>query len=190
MNTFRVSAVFRGHTMIRILLPVSVWVFVLLLPLGAAIAGEEQDQVLQVVADMNAAWDDQDAAATLTYFAEDVDFENSFGWTVRDRDSMGRFLEWLFARYPKPEGEAPPVESKTAASAEILGAGVALVDSVRIIGPATDERPARSIRTTHVLQREDGRWLISKTRIWDQRPSSVTPTELVAPSRFNESAFD
>ena len=147
----------------------------------------ERDPILEAVANMNAAWDGQDVSTCLTFYTADTDFENSFGWTIHGRDSLGLFLEWLFDRYPRQEGTQAP---ETASTVDVLGQGLALVDSVRVIHPSDEQAPPRSIRTTQILRQESGRWLIWKTRIWEQRSPNAVPTDLVAPTRFDVAGAD
>jgi uncharacterized protein (TIGR02246 family) len=144
------------------------------------------DEVLQVVKEMNAAWADQDLSRCLSYFSEDTDFENSYGWFIRGREPMGQFLQWLFEQYPKRDS----VNERTSSTAEFLTPELAVVEAVRMIPATNSELPTRTFRATHHLRREDGTWLIWKTRIWELRLSRSTPLESVAPSRFPEFFID
>ena len=112
---------------------------------------------------MNSAWDQQDLQTCLAFFTNDIDFENSFGWTVRDRDELGGFLEWLFARYPKTDGKNS-TEPKSTSEVDFLGPEIALVDSVKVIQPSAEGSSQRAFRTTYILKNEEGSWLIWKMR--------------------------
>lgn len=155
---------------------------------GRAEANEGQE-ILQVVAGMDEAWNEQQLETCLSYFAQDIDFENSFGWSIRDRVSLERFLEWLFARYPKQAGDAGN-EVTTKSSLAMLSIDLAMVDSIKTIGRHDGESPQRSIRSTHILRQDAGKWLVWKTRIWEVRSSDAAPIDLVAPSRFSEESND
>ncbi len=144
------------------------------------------DEVLQVVEDMNVAWANQDLSRCLSYFSEDFDFENGYGWSIRGREAMGRFLQWLFEKLPKQDS----VNVRTSSAAEFLAPDLALVETARRIPATNSESPGRTFRATHHLRREDGTWLIWKTRIWELRSSRSTPVEVVAPSRFPEIFID
>ena len=141
-----------------------------------------RDEVLQVVEEMNAAWADQDLERCLSYFSVDTDFENSFGWLIQGREAMGRFLEWLFAKYPKQES----TNIRVLSAVEFLAPDLALVETARRIAPPNAESPARVSRATYHVRQDNGTWLISKTRIWEPRLGAAAPEDLVAPSRFPE----
>ena len=133
---------------------------------------------------MDAAWSDQDIQQSLSYFAVDVDFENSFGWVVRGREDLGRFLEWLFARYPKPDPSDD--DGRTAATVEFLTPTLAFVESAQIIPPPREGATARTFRTTHLVKYQGDNWLIWKTRVWEAKSSNVVPDDIAAPRQFPE----
>ena len=154
-------------------------------PAGFCGSEDARGQVLQVVEQMNAAWSDQDLSRCISYYSEDTDWENGFGWSIHGRDALGRFLgDWLFVRYPKQE--QGPQQVRASSTVEFLTPDLALVDTARRIGPQDGAAPSRLYRATHLVRREDGTWLIWKTRIWEPRSFSSAPEQFVAPSRFPE----
>ena len=138
--------------------------------------------VMQTVDAMNAAWKDQDVETCVSFFTDDIDFENSFGWTIRERGSMARFLEWLFKRYPN-DADGGPIVLESSSTVQNLASGVALVEALQVMSTG-EEEAARSIRSSYILKRQDGNWLIWKMRTWEQQSSDAAPKDIVAVGRF------
>ena len=139
-------------------------------------------EILQVIEEMDAAWADQDLRLCLSYFSEDTDFENGYGWSIRGREAMGEFLSWLFKQFPKQDLDSVQISSV----AEVLTPDLVMVERAKRIPATNNELPARTYRATYHLRRENGTWMIWKTRIWELRSRLSTPLDSVAPSRFPE----
>ena len=152
-------------------------------------AADPRDEIKQVVTDMNAAWMDQDVSKCLSYFTQDADFENSFGWSFRDRNAFGRFLQWLFDRYPNDES-APAPQFHESYAVEMLTETLAMVESIRSVESQDAAAPARHSRAMYLVRKEAGAWLIWKTRIWEPKSSNALPDELIGPNRFERPDVD
>ncbi len=148
-------------------------------------AGKPGKEVLAVVEGMDTAWSDQDVEQCLTYFSADIDFENSFGWSVQGRENLGRFLEWLFARYPKPDSTVES-DNRTASAVQLLTPTLALVDSAQNVTPPGADAAPRIFRTTHIVKYENDAWQIWRTRIWEARASGAVPADIARNGRFPE----
>ena len=144
------------------------------------------DEALQVVEKMDAAWANQDLALCLSYYSEDTDFENGYGWSIRGRKAMGEFLFWIFEQFRKQD----LVNVRTLSVAEFLTPDLVVVEKANRIPAINDEFPARSYRATYHLRRDNGTWLIWRTRVWELRSARSAPLDSVAPSRFPEIFID
>ena len=150
-------------------------------PSASALAEDANDSVLRTVEEMNAAWMDQDLDLCLSYFTDDTDFENSFGWTVRGREKMGAFLAWLFDRYPKDDR----VEIRQSFTVDRLEGEIAWVEGGRRVVPPGDDPPDLRYRLSYLLVKEGENWRIATTRTWQPRAAREAP-DMVEAGRFAE----
>ena len=151
---------------------------------AGAFAASPTKQALEVIADLESAWVEQDVPRCLEAFAEDADFENSFGWTTRGRESIREFLEWLFARYPKSP-DAPQTNVRSQFDVQLLSDRLVLVDAIRETVADTSDLPLRTNRSLYLLKKDGDRWRIWQMRVWEPKRAAATPTDVVAPSRFS-----
>ena len=147
-------------------------------------ADSTTDQVLQVISDLDSAWAEQNVPRCLASFTDDADFENSFGWTVRGRESIGRFLEWLFARYPKSE-DGVPSNVRSRFEVQTLSDRLVLVDAIREPVDESADQAMRPNRTLYLLRKDQDRWKIWQMRIWEPRRAATAPADVVASGRFS-----
>jgi uncharacterized protein (TIGR02246 family) len=151
------------------------------IPTSFASAITAEEQVLKVVNEMNSAWLEQDLSRCISYFTLDTQFENSYGWSIANRESLKHFLQgFLFAKYPK-------IEQKyvhTGSTVEFLTADIALVEEAKRIDSQDSQSPPRWVRTNFLLKQIDGQWLIWKTHSWTPKSHDAPPTDFVVPNKY------
>lgn len=160
---------------------VALLIFTIHIPSSLSKPMDSEDEVLNVIDKMNSAWLEQDSSKCISYFSIDTDFENSFGWSISSRKSLGIFLrEFLFSKYPKTDLKYV----HTSSTVEFLTPDLVMVDEAKRIDPQDDKSKARFVRSSFLLKLVEGKWLIWKTRSWTPKFHKSPPQEFVLPNKF------
>ena len=159
-------------------LPITIFLFLITgcTKLVDAIERNDTTEVLAVVEKMNKSLTHHDLEELLTCYAQELDWENSFGWSIRDKEKLGAYFgEWLFARYPKMN----PKQLKLDVKADRLNSELAWAEVVQYIYTEQLDSIVRTYRQTHLLIQEDDRWKIQKTRMWAPTKYQNAPDEFI-----------
>ena len=119
----------------------------------------DQQAIEQVVRRFEQAWNDHDARAFASVFAEDADFTNVFGMEAHGRTAIEQFHAPMFSTMFKNSRFTP-----TATRVRFIRPDVAAVDVRWVMSGATDPNglpwPDRKGLINVVMTRENGEWAI------------------------------
>ena len=147
-----------------------------------SIGNERTTAVENVVKKMNFALADHNLEVLLESYSAEMDWENSFGWTIKNKGTLSIYFDdWLFKRYPKLGPQRLGLRFQT----HFLTKETAWVDVLQQIKSENLDTVIRTYRQTHLLIKEGNDWLIKKTRLWAPTIHKDPPIEFIsAPSFF------
>lgn len=138
-------------------------------------------EVEEIVQKMNLALATHDLDELLTCYDEEMDWENSYGWTIRNRDTLGLyFAEWLFPQYPRLSSERLSLEYQV----RFIDRETAWVDTLQEILSEDRQTVVRTYRQIHLLTKKGDSWLINKTRMWLPNALANPPIEFLSSPVF------
>jgi uncharacterized protein (TIGR02246 family) len=119
----------------------------------------DQQAIEQVIRRFEQAWNDHDARAFASVFAEDADFTNVFGREAQGRTAIEQFHAPMFSTMFK-NSRFTPTDTKV----RFIRPDVAAVDIHWVMSGATDPNghpwPDRKGLINVVMTRENGEWAI------------------------------
>lgn len=141
----------------------------------------QANEVERVVKKMNFSLANQQLDELLACYSNEMDWENSFGWTIRNKDTLGNyFRDWLFPKYPTLDSQRLNLKFKV----KFVDTKIAWVDVVQKINSEDMNTVARTYRQTHLLVKERDSWLIKKTRFWIPIINENPPIEFISSPSF------
>lgn len=146
-------------------------------PDGESVSGSApEQQVWEQVMKVARAFRTLDPEALSDAYAEDADWTNAFGTTLKGRDAIVGYLRKLFADRRFAAGE---LVGEPQAQLRWVGEDVAVVKTyLEREGQRTVEGGEIPVRRNHaikVLHRESGRWLIVTDLYMDARDERTLP---------------
>ena len=138
-------------------------------------------EVTAVIEEINNAMASHQVEPLLRCYSTTFDWENSFGWTIRDKKTLQRyFKDWLFPQYPTLN----PHRFKIKTSVDIIDPKTAWVDVLQEIYAVDQQTVVRTYRQTHLLQKNSAAWLIKKSRLWAPMTHNQPPVTFLSSARF------
>ncbi|MEL6275375.1 MAG: hypothetical protein AAFU03_09765, partial [Bacteroidota bacterium] len=130
---------------------------------------------------MNTALVDQKTDQILACYADEMDWENSFGWTIKDKNTLSKyFKDWLFVKYPGSNSQYPDFQCRV----ELLREDLAWVEVMQGVYATDSDSIVRSFRQTHLVLQQDEKWLIKKTRMWAPNKSNNPPVDYITSDTY------
>ncbi|TMU55558.1 nuclear transport factor 2 family protein [Flagellimonas algicola] len=144
----------------------------------------QENKVVSVVKKMNKALATHDLDSLVACYSEDMDWENSFGWTIREKVMLKTYFgDWLFLRYPELDNARLRLKFKV----DQINKTTAWVDVLQEIYSEDLSMVVRRYRQSHFLIHKNGTWLIKKSRLWFPTPNDDPPIAfLSSPSLFEK----
>ncbi|UJH67474.1 hypothetical protein [Allomuricauda sp. SCSIO 65647] len=162
------------------------FLILLLISLFSCETPDENSQITdveRVVRKMNLALANHDHFQLLACYSDEMDWENSFGWTIRNKDTLNTyFKDWLFTRYPKLDSHRLSLKFNI----KFISKQTAWVDVLQEINSEDMNSVVRTYRQTHLLIKRSDGWLIKKTRLWAPTPNDNPPIEFLSSPSFFE----
>ncbi len=138
---------------------------------------QQVNEVENLVSKMNSALANHQSDILLTCYSTEMNWENSFGWTIRNKEILSSYFEdWLFPRYPELEEDRLGLKYET----EFIKKDVVWVDVLQEIRSEDLSTVVRTYRQTHLVVKKDGDWLIKKTRLWLPTQNSNPPVKFLS----------
>lgn len=145
------------------------------------VSGNQERKIKSVIIKMNNSLASHRLDQLLICYSKELDWENSFGWTIRGKANLNRyFKDQLFPKYPKLD----TVRIKLNSAVEFINAKTAWIDVQQEIYSEDMKTIARTYRQTHLIIKSGDGWLIKKTRMWLPQPSDNPPSEFLSSHKY------
>ncbi|WP_420400941.1 nuclear transport factor 2 family protein [Flagellimonas sp.] len=143
----------------------------------------QENKVVSVVKKMNSALATHDLGSLVACYSEDMDWENSFGWTIREKEMLKTYFgDWLFLRYP----ELDSARLRLKFEVDHIDNTTAWVDVLQEIYSEDLSMVVRRYRQSHLLINKNGNWLIKKSRLWLPIPNDDPPIAFLTSKSYFE----
>jgi uncharacterized protein (TIGR02246 family) len=119
--------------------------------------------ILQVAVNLDAAWNNHNAAAFSNLFFEDADFQWHTGELLKDQKEIEQYFRQEFTQIP-PEYR----HLSTILRLRFIAPDIAIADGTIVVareGAAADEKPLMNVLFTCIGKKSNGIWRIAAARL-------------------------
>ena len=128
----------------------------------------DEQAIREVLANFEKAFEKRNAKIYAANFTEDAEWENAFGNREKGRDNIEKRIGGVYQMFQQANQKIKETRI------HFITSDVAVADVDReILGQVSEggdrKLPPRNVRTTHVLKKENGKWLVIVFRVADLR---------------------